>query len=152
MPISRTGSRNISRVKSRSTFHWVAVWHQGHRCSLDHSCIRRVNAGPGSLLLQSVWCSVERYRGASGKEGGLATEALHLCVFTLNAAKHHVRGNFPGHITTKIPYKTIFSLCLSCFCIPLCPLYLIAPIRTHPHPFSPVCIRLYPKLQSICII
>ena len=49
--------------------------------------------GPGSLLLQSIWCSVERYRGASGKEGGLATEALHLCVFTLVARRQLQHGH-----------------------------------------------------------
>ena len=56
--------------------------------------------------------------------------------------KHDVRGNFPGHRTQILVFKTIYAPCLPCFCVPCAqctPTHQSAPIRIHSHLFLPVC-------------
>ena len=72
-----------------------------------------------------------------------------LCMFFWFVAKHDVRGNFPDHITPNHGLRDPKCVILALFLCPSCPLRPTAPIRTHPHPITPVCTRLHPKLQCI---
>ena len=76
----------------------------------------------------------------------------HSWPFLATATKHHVRGNFPGHIGIKACPTHHLCLCLPLLRVPPCPCaptHPSAPIHTHSHLFSPVCTLVF---MYICII
>ena len=60
--------------------------------------------------------------------------------------KHDVRGNFPGHWAQIMSFGPPNAPWFPFFCCALVPLHPTTSIKTHPHPFAPICSRPHPKL------
>ena len=114
--------------------------------STNHVIQNRQNTWFGGVFpgftVDNVRCQMFVFKSFKTKKYEYRVTDLHH--FLPNSPKHDVRGNFPGHRTQILACETLNAPRLSCFRVPRTPPCTNVPMRTHLHPFVPVCTRLHP--------